>query len=107
MSIDRRTMLKGVGVAMALPWLESIPVWGCAPAAGSAAPAFPKRLATLFMGNGINPNHWWEQLFQHSLFFRSQQYVLLSLPPRSYADSFVLLRFSRSAFVHDRLRSRR
>jgi hypothetical protein len=48
---------------MALPWLESIPVWGgttTAPtASGAAASAFPKRFAVLFMGNGINGNHWW------------------------------------------------
>jgi hypothetical protein len=44
---------------MALPWLESIPVWGVEPAkAGTPAP-FPKRFAALFMGNGINPQHWW------------------------------------------------
>src|SRR6267154_1504012 len=49
---SRRTMLRGVGVAMALPWLESLPVWGDEPS------AFPKRFAALFMGNGINPNHW-------------------------------------------------
>jgi hypothetical protein len=24
---SRRTLLRGAGVAMALPWLESIPVW--------------------------------------------------------------------------------
>jgi len=53
--ITRRTMLRGVGVAMALPWLESLSVWGDDP---SGAPAFPKRFAALFMGNGINPNHW-------------------------------------------------
>jgi len=58
-SIDRRTMLRGVGVAMALPWLESVPVWGDEPASRGAPPAFPKRFAALFMGNGINPNHWW------------------------------------------------
>jgi hypothetical protein len=51
--IDRRTLLRGVGVAMALPWLESLSVWGATSA------AFPKRFAALFMGNGINPNHWW------------------------------------------------
>jgi hypothetical protein len=44
---------------MALPWLESIPVWGGQAAAGSALPAFPKRFAALFMGNGISPNQWW------------------------------------------------
>ncbi len=57
--IHRRTLLRGAGVAMALPWLESIPVWGGEAASGSAVPAFPKRFAALFMGNGISPNHWW------------------------------------------------
>ena len=57
--IHRRTLLRGAGVAMALPWLESIPVWGIEAASGSARPAFPKRFAALFMGNGISPNHWW------------------------------------------------
>ena len=50
----RRTFLRGAGVAMALPWLESVPVWGAAPAA-----AGPKRFAALFMGCGINGKHWW------------------------------------------------
>ncbi|PYR51063.1 MAG: hypothetical protein DMF95_09115 [Acidobacteria bacterium] len=37
---------------MALPWLESLN--------SLAAPApFPRRFAVLFMGNGINGNHWW------------------------------------------------
>src|SRR5688572_11251983 len=49
---SRRTFLRGVGVAMALPWLESVPAWG-------AAATAPKRFATLFMGCGINMDHWW------------------------------------------------
>ncbi len=52
--LDRRTFLYGTGVTMALPWLESIPVWG-EPA--SAPP--PKRFAALFMANGINYKQWW------------------------------------------------
>jgi hypothetical protein len=48
---------------MALPWLESIPVWGePIPVAGAAAEGsrpFPQRFAVMFMGNGINGNHWW------------------------------------------------
>jgi hypothetical protein len=56
--INRRTVLQGVGVTMALPWLESVPVWGAEPAADGATQAFPKRFAALFMGNGINPKHW-------------------------------------------------
>ena len=55
--INRRTMLRGAGVAMALPWLESIPVWGGE--AGRRRAAFPRRFAALFMGNGISPHHWW------------------------------------------------
>jgi hypothetical protein len=51
--------LRGVGVAMALPWLESLPVWGEESVAGGAVPVFPKRFAALFMGNGISPNRWW------------------------------------------------
>jgi hypothetical protein len=56
--ISRRALLKGVGVTMALPWLESLSGWGAEPASG-AAPAPPKRFAALFMGNGISPPHWW------------------------------------------------
>ena len=51
MRISRRMVLRGAGVSLALPWLESVPVWG--------ATAAPKRFAVLFMGNGINANHWW------------------------------------------------
>jgi Protein of unknown function (DUF1552) len=57
--IDRRTVLRGVGVAMALPWLESMPVWGQEPTREAVAESLPKRFAALFMGNGVNPNHWW------------------------------------------------
>jgi hypothetical protein len=45
----RRAVLRGAGVALALPWLESL--------AGAAT--FPRRFAVLFMGNGINGKHWW------------------------------------------------
>ena len=52
--ISRRAILRGAGVTMALPWLESFPAF--ADSASSAA--FPKRFAVLFMGNGVNENHW-------------------------------------------------
>lgn len=56
--VSRRTVLRGAGVAMALPWLESKPVWGFANSAGEPA-APPQRLAALFMANGVNAAHWW------------------------------------------------
>jgi len=52
--ISRRAVLRGAGVAVALPWLESLPVFG-----DPTAPAvFPKRFAVMFMGNGINEKYW-------------------------------------------------
>jgi hypothetical protein len=58
-TFSRRTFLHGAGVTMALPWLESVPVWGSATPAPESVGAFPKRFAALFVGNGINPKHWW------------------------------------------------
>ena len=52
--ISRRTVLQGAGVTMALPWLESLSAF----AATTTPSAFPKRFAVLFMGNGINEDHW-------------------------------------------------
>ncbi|MDB6155498.1 MAG: hypothetical protein JWL90_3951 [Chthoniobacteraceae bacterium] len=57
--ISRRTFLRGAGVVMALPWLESIPVWGSTLVRGEVPRQYPKRFATLFWGNGVNANHWW------------------------------------------------
>src|SRR5690348_11353902 len=52
-TISRRTVLRGVGVTMALPLLESLPCFG------DANPVtYPKRFAVLFMGNGVNEEHW-------------------------------------------------
>jgi len=57
--ISRRTLLRGAGVTVGLPWLESIPVWGSAIAQEGSEGSFPKRFAALFMACGINPDHWW------------------------------------------------
>ena len=40
-ALSRRTMLRGLGVSMALPWLESVRVWGDEPPAASR-PASPR-----------------------------------------------------------------
>jgi hypothetical protein len=53
-SSSRRRFLRGLGVTMSLPWLESLPVWGATP---SAPP--PKRFAALFMACGVNFPNWW------------------------------------------------
>jgi hypothetical protein len=56
---SRRMFLRGAGVTMALPWLESVPVWGSTPVAGDVPAACPKRFAALFMGCGVNHPNWW------------------------------------------------
>ncbi len=56
---SRRTFLRGLGVTMALPWLESLPVWGDEPAGNVKASEAPVRLAVLFSGNGFHSKEWW------------------------------------------------
>ncbi len=52
--VSRRTILRGAGCALALPWLESLHAF-----ADTAAPAaFPRRFGVVFLGNGINEDHW-------------------------------------------------
>jgi hypothetical protein len=52
-------MLRGVGVTMALPWLESLNVWGDVLSATTTASEAPVRLAVLFAGNGFHSHEWW------------------------------------------------
>ncbi|MBX5496383.1 MAG: DUF1552 domain-containing protein [Bryobacteraceae bacterium] len=54
--ISRRTMLRGAGATLALPWLEAM-----MPAYARAASQFPVRMAVLYMANGIHPDMWTPQ----------------------------------------------
>ncbi len=54
---DRRTFLRGLGVSMALPWMESLKVWG--DETRGASSEAPVRLAVLFSGNGFHSREWW------------------------------------------------
>src|SRR5258708_3612518 len=57
---SRRAFLRGIGVSMALPWMESLTVWGDTPPAGvKPASEAPVRLAVLFSGNGFHSKEWW------------------------------------------------
>ena len=57
--LSRRTMLRGLGVSMALPWMESLRVWGDESATGNKASQAPTRLAILFAGCGFHKHEWW------------------------------------------------
>ncbi len=56
---NRRTFLRGVGVTMALPWMESLNVWGDEPKSAKPASEAPVRLAVIFSGNGFHSKEWW------------------------------------------------
>ncbi len=51
---SRRTVLRGVGVSLALPWLEAT---GTIAKAAVVAPA-PTRMAFIFVPNGVVLDHW-------------------------------------------------
>ena len=55
MNTSRRRFLRGTGVALGLPWLESICSFGAESVKSNTA---PRRLAVCFTGNGVNPHHW-------------------------------------------------
>jgi len=59
--LSRRTVLRGLGVTMALPWLEAMGLPGRRAVAAVGAPAAaapPVRLAFVFMPNGVNHEAW-------------------------------------------------
>lgn len=59
--VSRRRFLRGLGVTLALPWLESLPVFGqTAPGTPAGKPGQPPlRFGVVFFSNGVEPEHWW------------------------------------------------
>ena len=51
--VSRRTLLRGLGVSMALPWLESVNA-----SAKAATAVAPKRMAYIFVPNGVHLPEW-------------------------------------------------
>ena len=94
----RRTLLTGVGVTMALPWLESIPLLGTQPAAGAAAG--PKRFAALFMGNGISPPNWWARGSGATMELSKSLEPLASLRPKLNVVSGLFNKHATGVGIH-------
>jgi hypothetical protein len=57
-SLSRRTFLRGVGVSMALPWLESLPAWAVAANGKAGSAEAPLRFGVVFAGNGFYKAGW-------------------------------------------------
>ena len=56
-AISRRTLLRGAGAVVSLPWLESLRAAAPAKDANSLTEP-PLRMAFLFMPNGVRPDYW-------------------------------------------------
>ncbi len=52
-------MLRGLGVSMALPWMESLRVWGGESKPRQTENQAPVRMAILFSGCGYHKQEWW------------------------------------------------
>lgn len=51
---SRRQFLRGAGVALTIPWLDSMQAKAAAPASKA-----PVRFACVYFSNGVEPAHWW------------------------------------------------
>jgi uncharacterized protein DUF1552 len=51
--LSRRTVLRGIGATIALPWLDAM-----RPAFAAAEPSRPLRLAFVYVPNGVIPDAW-------------------------------------------------
>ena len=63
-AVSRRNFLRGTGgVALTLPWLESLPPraqdTGKRAVAAASAAEPPVRFACIYFSNGVEPAHWW------------------------------------------------
>lgn len=56
-TLSRRTVLRGAGVALGLPWLEAM-VPSALAASKPADAKSPVRMAVLYMPNGVNVSQW-------------------------------------------------
>ena len=90
--VSRRTFLRGVGVSMALPWMESLPAWSAENRRDGQPPV---RFACVFAGNGFQSGEWWARGEGREMQFGK---VLESLTP--FREK---LNFIRQAEKHEKL----
>src|SRR6476620_2403426 len=92
---SRRHFLRGMGVALALPWMESLPVFGqAAEAVKTSTP--PLRLGIGFFSNGVEPIHWWAKGSGANI-----ELGPAALPMMPHREDMVFINglFNQSAFV--------
>ena len=100
---SRRRFLRGAGVALALPWMESLPLLGAeAEVATTAAKKAaltkpPVRLGVIYFSNGVEPAHWWAKPQGNSF-----EVGPVLEPMKGLRDDFVFMRglYNEAAFKH-------
>ena len=73
-NMDRRTFLKGTGVTLALPFMDSL-----ASAANAKAAKPPVRLAFMYMPHGVIMDQFWPK--DQEAFLNSPPPIIQSLKP--------------------------
>ena len=71
--VDRRTFLKGVGISLALPWMDSL----ASAATATAKP--PVRMAFMYMPHGVIMDQFWPK--SQDEFLKSPPSIIQSLKP--------------------------
>jgi hypothetical protein len=92
--VTRRTILRGLGVSLALPWLESLAPQASAGVAGIAGP--PQRMAFMFVPNGVHLPDWTPKQFGYGF---DLPHILRPLSP-VHEDVMVI-----SGLTHDKGRA--
>jgi len=82
---SRRHFLRGAGVALALPWMESLPLLGAETPAAANKP--PQRFAYVYFSNGVEPSEWWAKGAGAAM-----QFGPAAAPLKPIADDIVFLR---------------
>ena len=85
-SPSRRHFLRGAGVALALPWMESLPL----AAATSNKP--PVRFGCLYFSNGVEPIHWWAKGHSATKDSAIKEVGPVLEPMKPYLDDIVFVR---------------
>src|ERR1700722_249311 len=96
---SRRHFLRGAGVALALPWMESLPLFGAqeGPAAVvKAANKPPLRFGFVYFSNGVEPADWWAKGAGASM-----EFGRAAAPLKPIADDIVFVKglYNHQAFI--------
>jgi hypothetical protein len=105
-TVTRRSFLRGSGLALALPWIESSPLRSAETgkrATLATEPTPPVRFACVFFSNGVEPIHWWAKPGSGKSDGASMEIGPGLGPMASLSDDLVFIRglFNQQAVAHE------